>query len=395
MPRSLRAASQYAVVVVCTLIFLFTAACIVALTITGSGLGKRDFISYWAAAHQLAQHRDPYSSDEVFALERAHGLGDNTREIIMRNPPYALASVLPLERLQPRAGFLLWSLLLLACLIASVRMLWTLHGRPRGHLELLGYSFAPALACILLGQTSLFALLGLVLFLKLYRQRPFLAGAALWLCALKPHLFLPFALVLLVWIVVTRSYAILAGVALTLAASCFAVYVIDPAAWQQYHALMQSWGIQQEYIPCLAIALRFAVRPAALWLQYLPAALACVWSLFYYGRNRANWNWLEHGSLLLMVSLVAAPYSWFTDQSILIPAILSAAWLTRSRAAIALLALGSAAIELAVFFHVSMHAPAFLWSAPAWFAWYLYATHTANPTVTESALPQPTAHTAT
>jgi hypothetical protein len=372
MLKSLRVIGEYAVGAACASLFLLSVACIAWLQITGTGLGKRDFISYWAAAHQIAAHANPYGSEEIEHIERANGLGD-TREIIMRNPPYALPSVLPLALLTLRTGFIVWSLLLLACLVVSVRMVWTLHGRPRDHLDLLGYSFAPALACILLGQTSLFALLGLVLFLRLHTHRPALAGACLWLCALKPHLFLPFAAVLLVWIVLTRRYAILAGAAVSLAASCALAYLLDPSAWSQYNRLMQTWGIQQEYIPCLSIALRFALRPSAIWLQYLPTALACVWALVYFLRNRATWSWIEHGSLLMLVSVAAAPYSWFTDQAVLIPAVLGGVYLTRSRSAIVLLALGSAAIELAVFYHQSMHSTLFLWTAPAWLVWYLYA----------------------
>ena len=50
-------------------------------------------------------------------------------------------------------------------------------------------------------------LLGLVLFLRLHRSSPFLAGVSLWLCLLKPHLFVPFGIVLIVWAIVTRSYS--------------------------------------------------------------------------------------------------------------------------------------------------------------------------------------------
>jgi hypothetical protein len=86
-------------------------------------------------------------------------------------------------------------------------------------LNYLGYSFAPALVCLIVGQTSLFALLGLVLFLRLHRTRPFLAGVSLWLCALKPHLFLAFGVVLLAWIIVSRCYRILLGAASAMAAA--------------------------------------------------------------------------------------------------------------------------------------------------------------------------------
>ena len=119
----------------------------------------------------------------------------------------------PLGFINPRVAWLLWSMLMLACLAVSVYLLWILYGRPRNRRYLLGLSFGPALLCLLYGQTSLFSLLGLVLFLRLHRTRPFLAGISLWLCALKPHLFLPFGVVLLAWVLVSRSYKLLAGAA--------------------------------------------------------------------------------------------------------------------------------------------------------------------------------------
>jgi hypothetical protein len=130
----------------------------------------------------------------------------------MWNPPSALLLV-PLGFLGPIAGELLWSLLLLACLIVWVRMVWIMHGCPMNQLHLLGYSFAPALACLLAGQVSFFVLLGLALFLRLHRSSPFLAGVSLWLCMLKPNMFLPFGVVLLVWAIITRSYRLLVGTA--------------------------------------------------------------------------------------------------------------------------------------------------------------------------------------
>lgn len=134
-------------------------------------------------------------------LEHAAALRDGT-PCYKRNPPWALPLTLPLGLVSERVGILPWSLLMLGLLLISVRLMWGMVGRPGTRLDLLGYAFPPALLCAVMGQTSLFLLLGLVLFLRLHRTRPFWAGAALWLCTLKPHLFLPFGIVLLIWIVV-------------------------------------------------------------------------------------------------------------------------------------------------------------------------------------------------
>src|SRR5208282_419536 len=149
----------------------------------------------------------------------------------------------------PIASALPWSLVMIALLIASVRILLRLFDPAGTHLAWLGYCFPPALFCIILGQTSILVLLGLVLLLRLHKSRPFAAGAALWLCTLKPHLFLPYALVLLVWIVVSRSYRILAGGAAAFAAGAVVTSCIDPLAWSQYAVYMRTSVVTREFTP--------------------------------------------------------------------------------------------------------------------------------------------------
>jgi hypothetical protein len=227
-----------------------------------------------------------------------------------------------------------------------------------------------------MGQTSLLALLGLVLFLRFHRCHPFNAGAALWLCALKPHLFLPFATVLAVWIVVSRSYKLLAGFTAALAFTSAIALVIDPSAWPDYARLMRSPSVENQFIPCLADVFRHWLRPHAIWLQYLPAALACLWALGYFWRRRAHWDWLSDSSPLILVSLLAAPYSWLYDQCLAIPALLDGAYATRSRKLLAILALLILAADIEICF-VKVTSTLFLWTVPAWLIWYLFARATA------------------
>ena len=338
-------------------------------------------MSIWATGQQLAHHANPYDVEAMTRLERGAGLPPVYVICYMRNPPWALPMVLPLGFMGMPAGTLAWSLLLLALLLISVRILWKMHGSPKNYLHWIGLSFAPALVCLIAGQTALFALLGLVLFLRLHRTRPFLAGTSLWLCALKPHLFLPFGIVLLAWIVVSRSYRILAGAALALAASCALVYVIDPAAWAQYAQMMRASGIEREFIPCLSIVLRLWVNPQATWLQYVPSAIGCAWALGYFWPRRQRWDWMKDGSLLMLVSLFLAPYCWLFDQALAIPALLQGVYLTRSRILIAVLAFASVLLEVEAASGFKLPSAFHLWTAPAWLAWYLVARATARKTV--------------
>jgi hypothetical protein len=230
------------------------------------------------------------------------------------------------------------------------------------------------MVCLINGQSSLFALLGLTLFLRLHRTQPFWAGVALWLCALKPHLFLPFGVVLLLWIVLTRTYKILLGGALALAASCAVSWWMDPLAWGQYRQMLHTSGIEWEFIPCFSVLLRIWFSQGAIWLQYVPASLGCAWALAWFWRRRATWDWIVDGSLLMLVSIVVAPYSWLFDQCLAIPALLRGAYLTRFRSLLVTLALLSSLIELAMFGNLLKPSAVYLWTlwaAPGWLAWYL------------------------
>lgn len=335
--------------------------------------GSRDFISYWATGRQLVLHADPYDRDAVAALEHREGLSAGA-VLIMRNPPWALPLAYPLGFLSLRLAALLWSLLLLVSLLVAVRFVRHLYGDPPNRLHWLGLSFTPALICITMGQTSLFALLGLVLFLRWHCSRPFWAGASLWLCALKPHLFLPFAAALAAWIFVSHAWRLVAGAAASLAFSSAFAYLLYPHAWLEYERLMRSPAVENDFIPCLAYVFRHWADAPAAWLQYLPAVLCCIWAIFYYWRRRAAWDWRSNGGLLMLVSLTFAPYCWFYDQCLAIPALLDGAYSVRSRNFLAVLALAVFAMDIEIC-TVHIVSPLYLWTAPAWLAWYLFSQH--------------------
>jgi uncharacterized membrane protein (UPF0127 family) len=378
--KRLRVVTEFLAVAFCTVAFLLTVGGICSSLLRNDAAGIRDYVTYWAAGQQLVHHANPYDMNAVLGLERSAGFPAGSPALVIRNPPSALLFAVPLGFLGAKAGLLLWSLLLLACLVVSVRMVWGMHGYPKSPLHFLGYAFGPALVCLMVGQASLLVLLGLVLFLRLHQSRPFLAGVSLWLCLLKPHLFLPFGIVLLAWVIVTRSYKLLAGVAVALCFSTGVVLALDPRVWVHYGQMMSAARIDQLPIPCLSILLLRSISPNTIWLQYLPAALSCVWALFYFRRHRDAWGWLAHGSLLMVVSIVVAPYAWIMDHAILIPALLHAAYLTRSRSVVTVLALMSAVVGVwCLRGNVPLQSEFYLWPAPAWLAWYLYAVRDAVP----------------
>jgi hypothetical protein len=113
----------------------------------------------------------------------------------------------------------------------------------------------------------------------------------------------------------------------------------------------------------------------AFWPQFVPAAVGCAWALWYFRTRRDRWSWADNGALLLLVSVLVAPYAWFTDEAVLLPAILlglyRASDADRSLLPFGLIA-GIALIE--VLAGVSLTSGFYLWTTPAWLAWYLFAT---------------------
>jgi Glycosyltransferase family 87 len=346
-------------------------------------VGTRDYVVYWATGQQLLHHGNPYDPSLMGSLEHSAGLA-LPGSYFMRNPPWTLPLALLPALLPTSDAAVPWSLLMLAALCLAVRMVWPMEGARSKQLSLLGYVFPPALHGVIAGQTSMFALLGLALFLRLHKSRPFWAGASVWFWTLKPHILLPFMLVWLVWVLVTRAWRMLAGSAAAMAASCLLTECIDPSAWKQYLQWSQASGIGSEQIPCLGVALRQLIHPAGFWIAFVPAIVGSLWALFWFARRRKTWDWVRHGNILVLVSILVAPYCWIWDQSVVIPALLYSASHTRSRASLALLAVAYIVIDVQEMLGVSVRSWLYLWPSIFWLAWYLLARPRTIPSLAES-----------
>ena len=359
------------IAIACAMAVLYTVLYLSLLPVNRHNVANRDFIVYWATGQQLVHHRNPYDASAVSHIESDAGFQGGA-SYYMRNAPWALPLAFPLGYVSPMAAALPWSVLMLGLLIASVRILWKLLGSPGEHLDWLGYCFPPALYCVILGQTSIFLLFGFTLFLRFWKTRPFAAGAALWFCTVKPHLFLPFAVVLLVWIFVARAWRILAGAAVAFAAGALVTTWIDPQAWGQYAYYMRTSVVTHEFTPCLGDLLRDALHPAWEWLAFVPAILGCIWALAYFWPRRHAWDWLEQGSLLVLISLLVAPFGWIFDQSLALPAVLWGVSRTSSQLLLSALALIYILVEIQSN-RFELHSVTYLLTALAWLIWYLLA----------------------
>lgn len=362
---------------------------VIVLMTTQSSLAGRDWITYWASGRQLLAHQNPYDAAALAALDRAAGAG-NGRVAIIRYPPNGLLFELLLAQFGPRSAGILWILALIGALMISIRLLRRMMEPAEDRNYLLGYLFPPVLCCLMAGQIGILLLLAFTLFLYLHERHPWIAGAALSFCLAKPHLMvLPLA-VLVAWSARQKRFQALAGGAVTLLMCCLIPLYFDPQIWSHYLVGFRGEHIENEFIPTLSCVFRILVRREWQTLQFVPLLCGLVWATAYYWRRRDTWEWLRDGSFLMAVGVMVAPYAWVTDEALALPAVLfglcalshpnlrkphrlGAPELPRSGRSIvpyAVLALaGLAEVLMAV-------APAsgfYLWTAPAWVAWCVYA----------------------
>jgi hypothetical protein len=347
---------------------------------------QADFIQFWATGHLLAARQSPYDLDKLLKLELDAGM-THASPRLSNSPPLLLPLFLPLGFVGARLGFFLWFVAQLTCLYASAELLNATFGKQLGYLRWIVFVFGPVLLCERTGQLGVFFLMCLVLFLGLHRKQPFLAGVCLAPLALKPHLILPFGLVLLMWVIVERRWKILIGAGAAWACSAGVLWVLVTDAWQQYSSLMHKMHLMDWAAPCLSVYLRRLIGGPAV-IQFIPTMLAAGGAAIWYCRKRRAWAWETDGAMLLALGLVTAPYAWVMDEAIALPAILLT--LVRCKGSwnwLACLALLNLVFLIEEMRGVGVLTPAYLWTAPAWFLWCILASRARSETQAANLVP--------
>jgi len=345
-------------------------------------VATRDSIQYWATGTLLLHGQNPYSVASVQALETSQGY-PAARPLMLRTPPWSVWMVLPVGLLSAFWAWVVWLAILFASLVVSMRICWRMYGdgpHPPAAFLLVGYLFAPVAACLVAGQMGMVLLLGIALFLLLGQDRPFLAGAALLIPMAKPHIFALLWAILAVWVISRKRWSLLGGIAAAFVLANSIAVAFDPAIFRHYREMLQQQAIQHEFIPALSGMIRGIFFRRFFWVQFVPTGLGLLWSAWYYWKNRLIWNWRQHGPAVLVVSLLTTPYSWMTDEVVLLPAILQGVvWLNRSKLKVRsqLVILLFVCLDLLLLLIVKAQvAPAtgiYFWSSLVWFSWYWYA----------------------
>lgn len=354
----------------------------------------RDSIAYWSAGRLMIHHQNPYDRASVFRLETEQGYKDQ-RPLVLRTPPWSLFMVVPLGWLSPFWAWVAWIAISIGCLFAGIRLCARLYGSgtPPNLFTIVGYTFAPVPACLVSGQMGLVLMLGVLLFLSYEKEHPFLAGAALILPFAKPHLLALFWVILLIWVLVRKEKAFALGfLSALIVATAFAV-AFDVHVFQHYRNMLNEAAIGNEFIPALSGVLRLLFFRRMFWVQFVPLAAGLLWAVRFFLKNRASWDWTEHGPSLLIVSVLVTPYEWLSDETVLLPAILQAAAFAYSarenltvlsKIGLVAFALLDVLLLLILKSKVPFSTGIYFWSSLVWFFWYFRARSWALQSTTSS-----------
>jgi hypothetical protein len=293
--------------------------------------GSRDFIEYWAASRLLAYGGNPYSPEELFALQQTAGW-DHAVPIIMWNPPWTLLLTLPFGLLSHDIGQFCWLLVHVSFILVSVQQLWRIYGNaaaPSRLPWLLAVTYVPTVFVLIIGQISPVILAALTAFLYFERkQKWFAMGAAAVILSMKPHFLYLFWIVFLLWIWKNRQWRVISGTVLIGLSAALIPLLFDPQIYFQYLALYKVSDIPRplEWLtPTLRTAVRIFVGPGHAWLEFAPSIVAVAWVLYHWHRYQHQWHWREQLPLVVVVSVMSSFFGWTHDQVVFFPAIIEAA----------------------------------------------------------------------
>jgi hypothetical protein len=312
------------------LVVLLAAVYVMVLNMPTRVYEASDFLGYWAAANLLAHRQNPYDQAAMLALEQDQGWAGED-PMYSWNPPWLHVLLLPLGVLPFRTAAALWFIANPLLIGASGLLIWHTTSRRRGTPSpvlalVVVFLFSRTLHTILEGQMNTLVLVGCACFVALsVRRRDTMAGAALALATVKPHVaYLLVPAVLLVSLLRGRWRICLGFLAalllLTTVATC-----LFPRWVETYLPLFDVSASPLDSARYTTPTIRGVLRALTGYDIGIWPSLACL-AIFlaFLWRRAANLDLPIVASISLLIGLPTAPFGWSTDQIVLLLPILQA-----------------------------------------------------------------------
>ncbi|MBL0170961.1 MAG: DUF2029 domain-containing protein [Gemmatimonadaceae bacterium] len=294
--------------------------------------GTQDFIEYWAANQVVAAHGNPYDAVQMLAVEQASGRTDSI-PFMMWNPPWLLVLMQRVLRLPFPSAAAAW--IGVNIIMNTVACVLIVSGYRRSRLSapdivpavLASLLSVPMVMTIQLGQVSLLLLLAVaLLYWAMRARRDLIAGLALAMLSVKPHLFLLVVVLVAIEVVRARRWRLVVGAVAGISALLIAVLL-------RASSLMSNWTHGLSEPPAGAPAASTWRTPnlpnvirelLAQWtghgpswpLTVIPLVAAVLCAIWLWRRPHAH-ALDELLPSVLCLSVIAAPFGWTFDHVVL------------------------------------------------------------------------------
>jgi hypothetical protein len=351
-----------------------------------------DFLAFWAAGKLHLNGESPYDPMKVWELQAANRTSED-HPVVIWNPPWLLALLLPIGALSVNAAQVAWILGQMVLIGAGVAALWKVYGGPTGRTGVqiaLVLGSGPFWWQAVCGQADGLVFAGLAGFLLArHFDRPYLAGAAAALTAVKPHLLIFFAIGLGIDTLRTRAgrQVVVGGLAAIALAAAVAT-IPNPGIWADYLGAASGPGseyypkLSEWFNPTLGAWVRKAVPGDPFWVQMVPTAIAAVGFAVYWWRRGGPDRWAEVLPWAVPLGLLTPPYgSWPCDLVLLLlPATAVAARLAREGVPVAkfripLAVYAAANLGVVVMLVTKQRQELYVWACPVIAASLLWASY--------------------
>lgn len=293
-------------------------------------LPAQDLVYYFTAYQLFAAGENPYDTVRQNELLEQLALPEPPDRVNLMYPPWLLPLFAPVLSFSLQQAKALLVIINVLCL-AAIPIVLAFAVRPRGrvlHPSLLFAAlYVPAFETIRLGQVILLTTTALALtMLAIAKGRDLLAGAMLAVVGIKPHLVVPFGLVLIYWIVLERRWKIPVAAVVTVALLSLIAHLVSPGIVG--HWIANSREVSDTFTIFKTATLTFAARSLLIgedgtppnWPLIVFPALAASATVIHLAIRRPRIELARAAPLMLIVSVLFAPYAWYHDHTVLLVA---------------------------------------------------------------------------
>ena len=286
-------------------------------------IGVTDFRGYWSTSYLLSQSENFSDSDLLLQVQRELVGLDKPYPIKTWNPPWVLVWLLPYAVLPFKFATKLWLFTNIMLLVLGVAACWQVVVEQQDHLKrwiwlplIAAIVFPSTLVAIRFGQVNLVVFAGLVGFLWFYqREQDVLAGTALALTMVKPHLVYLALPIIFLYLLKERRFLIMGVFAGVLVGSIILVFMLRPGFLNEYLASTQEGNLFKWQTPTTTTYLSIVMGVP--WIRLIGVILIPIGMIAWY-------FWFERLGIVVfteiavLFSVITMPFGWSYDYVVLL-----------------------------------------------------------------------------